>query len=258
MKATVKHIPIAKLTAVVLSAAAIKLYYSTAGVNDLLWILAPTCFLVEVTTGVPFTFEIGAGYMSQDHAFLIAPSCSGVNFMITAFLMLTLAKLWRGRGHNIGWAFIPVSAVASYLTTLLANTARISTALQVRRLDPDIVWLNPDQLHRFEGIVVYFGFLLLLFVVSEKVGPDRAADAGGRVGLLRRFLPPLLIYYATTIGVPLASGAYRGFITGDFWEHLVFVLIIPILLLLVLAALSFFNDQRAALRVRLWQQGPGS
>jgi exosortase K len=254
MKANVKLIPIAQLVAVLFSAAAIKLYYSTAGVNDLLWILAPTSFLVEMMTGVAFTFETGPGFMSEDHAFLIAPSCSGVNFMITAFLMLTFARLWRGRSHNIGWIFMPVSAVAAYLTTLLANTVRISTALQIRRLDADLVWLNPDQLHRFEGIVVYFGFLLLLFVVNEKVGPDRAAGAGGRTGLLRRFLLPLLIYYATTIGVPLASGAYRGgFATADFWEHSLFVLLIPILLLLVLATLSFFNDQRTVVHVRRGQ-----
>ena len=244
---------IAQLIVVFTSATAIKLYYSMASVNDLRWILAPTTLLVELITGVGFAFESNAGYMSSDHSFLIAASCSGVNFLITAFLMLSLGRLWKYRSQIISWIFIPLSMLAAYLTTILANTFRISTALQIRRLDPELIWLNPDQFHRFEGIVVYFGFLLLLFVVSEKIGSQNAASPKATASLLKKSLLPLLIYYATTLGVPLANGLYRsGSATSDFWEHSLFVLLIPPLLLLVLASLSFFNDRRSLLRVRKW------
>jgi len=49
-----KIITITQLIVVLLGSAVIKLYYSTASVNDLLWILAPTRFLVELATGVRF------------------------------------------------------------------------------------------------------------------------------------------------------------------------------------------------------------
>ena len=87
--------------------------------------------------------------------------------------------------------------------------------------------MNPYQLHRVEGIFVYFGFLLLLFVVSEKM------SAGKTSGLLRQSFFPLLVYYATVLGIPLANGGYRQ--GADFWEHSVLVLLIPLLLILPFA-----------------------
>lgn len=242
MKLDLKRIHLPQLAVVVLIAAAAKLYYSTAGVSDLLWVLAPTTLLVELVTGELFTFEANAGYMIRDHSFLIAASCSGVNFMITAFLMLNLSRPGRTRK----WMFIPGSMLASYLAAILANTVRIATALQIRSLDSESVWLNPDQLHRFEGIVIYFGFLLLLFFLSERVGSVDAPLLGNSPGLLRRMAFPLLVYYSVTLAVPLASLAFRGGSgSSGFLEHLLFVLIIPILLLLIFAALSFLIDRRS-------------
>ena len=239
-------IQISQLVAVLLCSGAIKMYYSAASVNDLVWILAPTKVLVSLATGVGFTFEPYSGYMSSDHSFLIAALCSGVNFMITAFLMLAVARLWRFRGQIISWSFIPVSFALAYLTTIVANTVRISIALYIRRADPEVIWLNPGELHRFEGIVVYFGFLLLLFVASEKFGPGAKPRSARPLSLLRRSMLPLAIYYATTIGVPLANGTFRrGPVAADFWLHSLFVLLTPLLLLFILTAMRFLKVQRA-------------
>jgi len=57
----------------------------------------------------------------------------------------------------------------AYLVTLVANTTRISIALRLQRMPGETAGFNPNQVHRFEGIFIYFGFLLLLFVVSERV-----------------------------------------------------------------------------------------
>jgi hypothetical protein len=103
--------------------------------------------------------------------------------------------------------------------------------------------------------VVYFGLLLLLFIVSDRFrtasGSDRMLDAPGDVdiplinsrsapGLLRQFLFPLSIYYATTLGIPVATAVYRsGTAASDFWEHLFFVLLTPLILILPLAAVRW-------------------
>ena len=243
----------AQLVVVVLCAAAAKFYYSTASVNQLRWILAPTTFLVELATGLQFEFESYAGYINGDRSFIIAGSCAGINFLITSFLMLSLRKLWRDRSQNISWKFIPVAALCAYLAALVANTVRITTALQLRRLPQDITWLSPNQLHRLEGIVVYFGFLLLLFLVSEKIGSgsdlmsstSNSRSPACRYGLSRQSFFPLLIYYATTLGIPLANGAYRqGAAPGEFWEHSLFVILVPLIIILPLATLRFYRDQR--------------
>lgn len=243
-----KHWPnwnwIAQCVVVLVCAFALKHYYSTASANQLRWILAPTTACVEMVSGASFEFESNAGYISGDGRFLIANSCAGVNFLITAFLMLSMRKLSRDPSKHNAWSFIPRAAIAAYVVTLFANTARISVALRMQRLPAEVSWLNPDQLHRLEGIFIYFGFLMLLFLLSEKTSSARTSS------LLRQTVFPLLVYYATMLGIPLASGAYRQ--GSAFWEHSLFVLLIPLVLVLPIAA---FRDVRSFSQATLPPEG---
>ena len=232
----------AQFVIVLLCAAALKLHYSTAGADQLRWILAPTAFLVELFGGGRFEFEAHTGYMNDVRTFVIAAPCAGINFLMTAFLMLSLRRLWGGRAGEAGWHFIPLAALCAYLTTLVANTVRISTALQTRASPPEADWLSPDQLHRLEGIVIYFGFLLLLFMLDEKAGSRSASGAESAAIPFRKFFFPLLVYYVTTLALPALNGAHRG--GAKFWEHSLFVLLTPLLLMLPLVAFRFYRDRR--------------
>jgi len=227
----------AQLLVVVLCALALKVYYSTATPDELRWILAPTTALVQLLSGRSFTFESYAGYMSSDHRFVIAVSCAGVNFLLTAFLMLGLRGLWRERFQAVSWKFLPVVAVVAYVTTVVANAVRICIALEIQRHSFEVSGLSGNQLHRLEGIAVYFGFLLVLFVLTER-----------RVLLTRRRLVlfPLGVYYLTTLGLPLLNGSFKQGI--PFLEHSLFVLILPLVLLVSYAMLA--SVVGAALRGR--------
>jgi len=227
---------IAQCFLVLAGAFALKLHYSTASADQLRWILAPTAALVELVSGASFEFESSAGYISRERGFLIANSCAGVNFLIAAFLTLSMRKLLGDRSKGGAWGFLPIAAIIAYLATLVANTTRITIALLLRQSPAEIGWLNPDQLHRFEGVFIYFGFLLLLFVASEKL------NAGESSGSLRRLFLPLLVYYAIALGLPLLNGAYRQ--GADFWRHALFVLLIP--LLLTLSSLIFRRGVQVA------------
>ncbi len=251
----------AQLAVVLLCALALKLYYSNASVNALRWILAPTTALVELVSGTSFEFESHAGYLSGDRGFLIAASCAGVNFLITSFLMLALRSLWKDRSHNassgpaqsLAWTFIPATALFAYLATLVANTTRISLALWLQHRPLGNGWLSANQLHRLEGIFVYFGFLLLLFVVSEKLSSRNISGLSPHAGcrrrklsLLRQSLFPLIIYYVTALGIPLANSVYhRRIAATDFWEHSLFVLLTPLFFILIVAAFRFYNSRNA-------------
>ena len=232
---------LAQVVVVLLVALGLKQYYSAASANQLRWILAPTTMLVSLVSGESFQFESYAGYMTSDHTFVVAAACAGVNFLITAFLMLSLGKLWVRRSGKaaeaakvakVSWRFIPTAALVAYLATLVANTVRITIALQLQRTPPQIGGLSRGELHRFEGIFVYFGFLLLLFVISER---GRKSSR-----LLSLSVFPLLIYYVTTLGIPLANSAYRQrLVDGDFWEHFVYVLLTPLIFIVPVAAFRY-------------------
>ena len=207
----------AQLLFVLLCALGLKYHYSTATPDGLRWILAPTTLLVELVSGRSFTFESYTGYMSSDHTFVIAAPCAGVNFLITAWLMLGFTRLWRDRFVGTDWRFLPLAAASAFVATLIANTVRIFLALEMQSMQSS--WLTANQLHRVEGIVVYFGFLLVLFVISERL------EAGKR-----SIVFPLVIYYGMTLGVPLVNGSHRqGF---AFVEHSVFVIVLPLLVIL--------------------------
>jgi exosortase K len=214
----------AQLFVVVLCVLALKFYYSMATADELRWILAPTTRLVELLSGRSFQFESHAGYMSSDHAFVIAVPCAGVNFLITAFLMLALRRLWRDRFQRVSWRFLPIAAGTAYVATLIANTVRICVALEIQRRSVEVSGLTDNQLHRLEGIVVYFGFLLLLFMLTERSNSAKSS---------KLFLFPLVIYYAMTLGIPLVNGSFRQ--GGAFWEHFAFVLVLPLILITPLA-----------------------
>ena len=230
----VRYNQLAKLAVIFSSAFVLKFFYSTASVNELRWILAPTTFLVELISGRTFNFEMHAGYMSSDRSFLIATSCAGVNFLISAFLLLSIAKLWR---RELSWKLLPAALLVSYATTVIANTVRISTALHLQNSGIDIAGLNAKQLHRLEGILIYFGFLLLLFLLSERTVDQLALyKKNSSIVQAAQFIFPLLVYYATTLGMPLANSIYRqDFAATAFFEHSAFVLLAPLVLVVPFA-----------------------
>jgi exosortase K len=205
----------AKIAAILATAFVLKYHYSVASVNELRWILAPTATLVELITGIRFAFEPHAGYMSGDNTFLIAASCAGVNFLIIAFLVLTIGPLWREGA--IRSRLVPVALVVSYLVTLFANTTRILVAIFLQRSG-----MGGEELHRIEGIAVYFLFLIVLFFIAERW---RENVWSGLVCLLG-------IYYSVTLGIPIARGA---FLEQTFWKHAVMVGLLPALIVISVA-----------------------
>lgn len=218
-----------QLAIILATAFVLKYFYSNASVNDLRWILAPTTFLVEAITGIQFRFESQAGYLSEDRTFLIALPCSGVNFLIIAFLMLALGAMWRERPKTLAWGSLLLATLAAYIATIAANTTRITLALKLRQLDLETTLFDYEDIHRIEGITVYFVFLLLLFFASERFGNRKTGFRHAPRAVIRRLSIPLIVYYVVTLGIPLARGAFRE---AEFWNHALVVIITPAVLLL--------------------------
>jgi len=89
------------------------------------------------------------------------------------------------------------------VTTVIANAMRIVIALEIQRRSVEVSGLTENQLHRLEGIVVYFTFLMLLFVVIPALTFLGYLVAGATVGSLvtsRRLSPPRR-YVSVVIGL---------------------------------------------------------
>jgi exosortase K len=197
-----------------------KHYYSAAGADELRWILLPTTVLVEFCSGKVFAFESHSGYLESGNHFVIGTSCSGANFFLTAFLLLSLVWIQKP-----AWWNLLVSALAAYLCTILANATRISVSMTLYEHGVEYAWLDGARIHRIEGILIYFGFLLLLFEV--------ATSGFVRTGRPRyKLWIPLLIYYAVALGIPFANGAFHQ--GPRFWEHALFTISLPMMMVLMI------------------------
>ncbi len=212
-----------------------KYLYSTADCEGLRWILGPTARWVETLSGIPFIYEPGLGYANHGLRFLIAPSCSGVQFLIITAAMLIFsfthlvtesrlaAKSRLMDGHRsqairraaLGLGWIALSLLLSYGFTIFVNGLRIVVAIYLpsffERYGALHGLLTPDRLHTMIGAVVYFAALLtvhrlvgLFFYRDDRTEKDRPT-----MRIARKCLSPVFWYFFIVLGVPFLNRAYH-------------------------------------------------
>jgi exosortase K len=147
----------------------LKVHYVEARPDDLGWMLGPTTKLVSALTGARFELEPGAGYLSRERLFLIEKPCAGINFMIAALGMIGFVLARRVASFVSGACVIGASLALGYLGALLANAARISLALWLASHPLGLGFVTAAEIHRIEGITVYFGALVLLHAVAVRL-----------------------------------------------------------------------------------------
>ena len=144
----------------------LKQHYSDARADDLLWVLTPTAQLVSAMTGSPFTLQPGEGYLSRERLFLIEKSCAGVNFILAAVGMLVFTLFHRVRTVVSAGSVLGVSLLVGYVAGVVVNAVRIAMAMWLAS-HPVTLSMSSAALHRLEGILVYFGGLMLLYEAAQ-------------------------------------------------------------------------------------------
>ena len=234
-----------------------KYHYSRAPSDRLGWILSPTAGVVEFMSGIEFEKEDGAGFVSRKHRLIIAPACAGVNFLIIAFSMASFSGIHRFKSFGNKTFWLAVSALGAYVWTIAVNAGRIAGSIYMGTAKIHIPWLAPGQLHRIEGIAIYFFALCLFYGALETAlglwTPDPAREGHKRIqkdldfsGKNRLFLIPWLWYLLVSVGIPLLNRVYHK--NGPrFVEHCLTILAVSMVVFL-----SLFLIQ-SCLR-RLWSK----
>jgi exosortase K len=153
----------------------LKRHYADARVDDLWWILHPTATLVGAVTGTVFAVAPGEGYISHERLLLIEKSCAGINFMIGAFGMVVFALFHRVGSPGSALRVLVVSLMTGYISAVLVNTARIVIAMWLAAHPVAITTLSAAQLHRLEGITVYFSGLVVLYELVQRLDRRKVA-----------------------------------------------------------------------------------
>jgi len=210
----------------------LKYHYSRAGSEDLAWVLGPTACLVEHISGIQFESEENAGFVSREYRIIIAPSCAGINFLIIVFCMAMFSGIHviRHSGSKLLW--LATSLVCAYILTVAVNALRIIASIYSYNADIHFGWLTPASVHRLVGIVIYFFFLCLFYMIIIKIVHRIRQGAGGKNITAARYvggqtdyfrwactcLIPLFWYGLITLGVPLFTGAFQEDVSR-FKEH---------------------------------------
>jgi exosortase K len=168
--------PAAALAAAALLVIAAKQGYRDASAGELALFLSPTAHLVSLVSGAGFVYEAGAGWVSRQDMFIIAPACAGVNFALAAFLALSFGWLGAMRTGRVVAARLVAAAALAYAATLVVNTTRIAIAIALHRGAIDLGGLEPGDVHRIEGVVVYLGGLCALYRLARALGPARGGQ----------------------------------------------------------------------------------
>lgn len=150
-----------------------KFFCQTKDSNALIWILAPTSRWVSILSGIRFEYIMHEGYINHFYHFLIAPSCSGIRFMLLTFLMLVFSFLYQIKTRWKGYLWFIFSALFAYMSTIFVNGIRITAAIYIPIHLQDLRlmngWLNPDRLHTIIGTLIYFLSLCIIYSLASVI-----------------------------------------------------------------------------------------
>jgi exosortase K len=201
----------------------LKAFYSRAGADELLWILAPSAWLARFAGGIDLVYEPGAGFISHTHHLVVGTACAGVNFLIISFLCVYFSFARHFPGGRTRW--LAASLLISFIATIIANGLRIFVSAHLWDADIYGSWITREAMHRVAGTAIYYASLLgLYFAINARLG-GRAPTA-----------TPLFWYAAISLGVPLAGRLVAEGEPG-FSAHAAWVLAVALFLTIAVKAL---------------------
>lgn len=257
----------------------LKYCYSRAGCDELVWILTPTARWVRILSGIPFYYAPQIGYINDEYRFIIASSCSGIQFMLITIATLTYSFVHRMNTRKKGYLWLALSVACSYLLTIFVNGIRIILAIHL----PVYIqkWgilsgvLSPGQLHTSIGVVVYFTALFIIYHIAghasqlladstrlwfisaiqrrkghpSQISTDPAANQESSCRqTLRKYLPPVFWYFFIALGIPFLNSAYRK--NGEqFIEYAILITTICTAILILLCLVTFIHKHLAKLKM---------
>lgn len=156
----------------------LKFGYTLADNDNLIFLLKPTDKIVGLLTGSHSVYLSDKGYYHDNLNILIEKSCSGFNFMLLCFCMLTFLFLKYANKTILNYLSIPVALFASYLLTIFVNASRIFVSIIMQQQANNFLPNRPHLiLHEIVGVITNLTFLIIIYIVSEKFLTNKYQNA---------------------------------------------------------------------------------
>lgn len=145
----------------------LKIGFTFADNNDLIFLLKPTDKIVGLLTGSRSVYLPDSGYFHSTLNIIIDKSCSGFNFWGLAFLVFSylLFKYFEKPLYKV--LSLPAALIGAYLLTIFANSARIFASITVQNQTVAIFPNWQHLIHESVGIITYLSFLIITYYLAE-------------------------------------------------------------------------------------------
>ena len=156
----------------------LKFSYTLSDNDNLIFLLKPTAKIVGLLTGSHSVYFFDKGYYHASLNILIEKSCSGSNFMLLCFCMLTFLFLKYADKTFFKSLTIPASLVISYLLTIFVNASRIFVSIIMQQQVNNFLPRSPHLiLHEIVGVITNLTFLILIYILLEKFLTNKYQNA---------------------------------------------------------------------------------
>ena len=155
----------------------LKFGYTLADNSDLTFLIKPTDKLVGLLTGSHSIYLSESGYYHEHLNIIIDKSCSGFNFWILCFLLFTYLTVKYSDKTLNKILTIPTALIGAYLLTIFVNTSRIFASIVLQTQTKNIILNHQHILHEAIGIITNLTFLILAYVLIEKLLIHKRSNA---------------------------------------------------------------------------------
>ena len=156
----------------------LKFGYTLADNENLIFLLKPTNRIVGLLTDSHPVYFSDTGYYHGNLNILIEKSCSGFNFLLLCFCMLTFLFLKYAKKAFFKFLCIPAALLAAYFFTIFVNASRIFVSIIMQQQANNFLPNRPHLiLHEIVGVITNLTFLILIYIVSEKFLTNKYQNA---------------------------------------------------------------------------------
>ncbi len=156
----------------------LKFSYTLTDNDSLIFLLKPANQLVGFLTGSESIYFSDVGYFYSDLHITIEKSCSGFNFWLLCFAMLSFLALNFFKTASQQTLVILVAFVLSYVLTIFVNSSRIFASIIVQNQVKTILPSNAfSVIHEAVGILTNLSFLVLIYYFFNSFFTHRYSNA---------------------------------------------------------------------------------
>lgn len=147
----------------------LKYVYTQTETSDLKFLLLPTSKAVEFLTASTYFFTPDKGYFFEELNVTINKSCSGFNFFILSFILLSVLSIGYLKLRNQKVISISLSLFGAYFLSILANSSRIYSSIILQEKLQRLTSLDASIIHESIGIINNLTFLIVAYYFTEKL-----------------------------------------------------------------------------------------